>query len=85
MQSMPDLYPMPLGARKTRLEHNQYLIGIPKKLVAHWAIGTQTVLFWTLNEDHTVTLTKLEPMIPGRPLPHDDPRSQLSDVITDLD
>ena len=85
MPSMPDGYPIALGARKARLEHRQYLLGIPRRLVAHWAIGTQTQLFWTLIDDQTVMIQKLTPILPGRPLPHDDPRSLLSDAATDLD
>lgn len=85
MNPMPFDYPMPLGARKARLEHNQYLLGIPRSLVAHWGIGTETHLFWTLVDDHTVVIQKLELAVPSRPLPHDDPRRTLSDVAADLD
>ena len=85
MGTMPAEYPLPLGARKARLEHAQYLVGIPKRLVARWAIGTQTQLFWTLIDDQTVIIQKLAPPLPGRPLAHDDPRNTLSDVATDLD
>lgn len=85
MEAMHAGYPLPLGARKARLEHSQYLVGIPKRLVAHWAIGTQTQLFWTLIDDQTVIIQKLAPLLPGRPIALDDPRNTLSDVATDLD
>lgn len=82
---MPPLYPRPLATRKARREHNQYLVGIPPALVAHWAIGEQTQLFWTLLDENTVVIRKLVPAMPGRPLPHDDPRRTLEDVAADLD